>query len=107
MESVTLKTIRRFADRSKRLMSYINGLTDDQRNYAGKVYKSHRREYRRVFFCTIGAIYHLVLALLGAFFVAFLACLAFILACRAAYNDTSRHAKMMYFQSSIAHHHNL
>ena len=32
------------------MMSYINDLTEELRNYAGKVYKSHRREYRRVLY---------------------------------------------------------
>jgi len=51
MDSVTLKTIRRFADRSKRwLMAYIDGLTKEQREFAEKQYKlSHRREYRQFF----------------------------------------------------------
>jgi hypothetical protein len=50
MDSVDIKTIRRFADRSKRwLMAYINGLTEEQRAFAEKEYKSHRREYRRIF----------------------------------------------------------
>ena len=50
MDSVSLRTIRRFAERSKRwTMAYINGLTEEQRIYAEKVYKSHRREYRQVF----------------------------------------------------------
>ena len=49
INSVDIKTIRRFADRSKRwLMAYINGLTEAQRAYAEKEYKSHRREYRQV-----------------------------------------------------------
>jgi hypothetical protein len=50
MDSVSLKTIRRFADRSKRwMMAYINGLTEEQRSYAEKQYKSHRRATRDVF----------------------------------------------------------
>src|SRR5258706_3170450 len=50
MGSVDIKTIRRFADRSKRwLMAYINGLTEEQRAYAEKQYKSHRREDRKIF----------------------------------------------------------
>jgi len=50
LNTVDIKTIRRFADRSKRwLMAYINGLTAEQRAYAEKEYKSHRREYRQVF----------------------------------------------------------
>ena len=49
-DSVELKTIRRFAARSKRrMMAYINGLTVGQREYAGKRYKSHRRADRDVF----------------------------------------------------------
>ena len=31
-------------------MSYINDLTEEQRNYSRKVYKSHRREYKRVLY---------------------------------------------------------
>ena len=47
MESVSLRAIRRFAERSKRwIMAYIEGLTEEQRAYAEKQYKSHRREYR-------------------------------------------------------------
>jgi hypothetical protein len=50
MESVTLKTIRHFAERSKRwMMAYINGLSAEQRAYAEKQYKSHRRVTRDVF----------------------------------------------------------
>jgi hypothetical protein len=50
MDSIDVKTIRRFADRSKRwMMAYINGLSEEQRTYAEKQYKSHRREYREVF----------------------------------------------------------
>lgn len=49
-DSVGLRTIRRFADRSKRwMMAYINGLTAEQREYAEKQYKSHRRAGRDVF----------------------------------------------------------
>jgi hypothetical protein len=49
-DSVRLRTIRRFADRSKRwMMAYINGLTAEQREYAEKQYKSHRRAGRDVF----------------------------------------------------------
>ena len=37
LDSVSLKTIRRFAMRSKRwMMAYINGLTEEQRKYAEK-----------------------------------------------------------------------
>ena len=50
MDSVSLKTIRRFAERSKRwMMAYINGLTQEQREFAEKQYKSHRREYHQAF----------------------------------------------------------
>jgi hypothetical protein len=50
MASVNLKTIRRFAERSKRwMMAYINGLSAEQRAYAEKQYKSHRRVTRDVF----------------------------------------------------------
>jgi hypothetical protein len=43
MDSVSLKTIRRFADRSKRwTMAYINGLSKEQREFAEK-------EYRQIF----------------------------------------------------------
>jgi IS5 family transposase len=49
MGSVDLKTIRRFAIRSKRwMLAYINGLTEEQRAYAEKVYRSHRREARQI-----------------------------------------------------------
>jgi hypothetical protein len=44
MDSVDLRTIRRFAMRSKRwLLSYINGLTEGQRSFTEREYKSHRR----------------------------------------------------------------
>ena len=50
MESITLRMIRQFAGGSKRWMvSYINGLIEEQRNYTEKVYKSHRHVYRPVF----------------------------------------------------------
>jgi transposase len=50
MESVSIKTIRRFAMRSKRwMLAYMNGLTEEQRAFSEKVYRSHRREARRVF----------------------------------------------------------
>lgn len=50
MDSVDLRTIRRFAMRSKRWMwAYINGLTEEQRAYAEKKYQSHRREARQIF----------------------------------------------------------
>lgn len=44
----SLKTIRRFANRSMRWMeAYDQKLTKEQRDFAEKQYKSHRREYRR------------------------------------------------------------
>ena len=47
MDNVGLKSIRRFAMRSKRwIMGYMNGLTEEQRKYAERVYRSHRRECR-------------------------------------------------------------
>ena len=50
MESVSLQIIRRFAQRSKLwTMAYIEGLNKEQAAYAGKQYKSHRREYRDAF----------------------------------------------------------
>ena len=50
LDSVELKTIRRFAARSKRwMMAYINGLTVGQREYAEKQCKPHRRADRDVF----------------------------------------------------------
>jgi hypothetical protein len=50
MNFVGLKTIRRFAMRSKRwMMAYMNGLSEEQRAYAEKQYKSHRREARQIF----------------------------------------------------------
>ena len=50
MDSVSLKTIRRFAMRSKRWMwAYMNGLTEEQRNFAERAYVSHRRETRHIF----------------------------------------------------------
>jgi hypothetical protein len=49
MDSVALKSIRRFAMRSKRwILAYMNGLTEEQRKYAEHVYRSHRRETRQV-----------------------------------------------------------
>ena len=49
VDSVSLKTIRRFAMRSKRsILAYINGLTEERREVAEKHYKSHRRETRYV-----------------------------------------------------------
>ena len=45
-----LKTIRRFAMRSKRrMMAYMNGLSEEQRAFAEKQYKSHRHETRQIF----------------------------------------------------------
>jgi len=50
MQLVDLKTIRRFAMQSKRWMvAYMNGLTEEQRNYAKKQYKLHSHETRKVF----------------------------------------------------------
>ena len=50
MDSVELKTIRRFAMRSKRrMMAYMNGLSEEQRAFSEKHYKSHRRETRQIF----------------------------------------------------------
>lgn len=49
MDSVGLKSIRRFAMRSKRwMLAYMNGLTEEQRRYTGHVYRSHRRENGQV-----------------------------------------------------------
>ena len=48
--SVGLQTIRRFANRSKRwMMAYANRLIVEQREYAEKQYKSHRRAGRDAF----------------------------------------------------------
>lgn len=42
MDSVTFRTIRRFADGSKRrMLSCINGLTEEQGEYTEKAYISH------------------------------------------------------------------
>ena len=50
MDSIEVKTIRRFAMRSKRwIMAYTNGLSEEQRAFAEKQYKSHRRETRGIF----------------------------------------------------------
>ena len=50
MDSASLKTIRRFADRSKRwLTAYTNELSKEQREVAEKQYKSRRREYCQAF----------------------------------------------------------
>jgi hypothetical protein len=50
MDLVSLITIRRFAERSKRwMMAYMNSLTEEQRAYAEHKYKSHRRATRDVF----------------------------------------------------------
>ena len=50
MDSIDLKTIRRFAMRSKRWMiAYMDGLSEEQRAFAEKQYKSHRRETRDIF----------------------------------------------------------
>ena len=49
MDNVGLKSIRRFAMRSKRwMLAYMNGLTEEQRRYTGHVYQSHRRENGQV-----------------------------------------------------------
>jgi hypothetical protein len=49
MDNVGLKSIRRFAMRSKRwMLAYMNGLTEEQRRYTGHVYRSHRRENGQV-----------------------------------------------------------
>ena len=47
LDSVSLKTIRRFANKSMRwILSYAEkDLTPEQRKYTQKVYTSHRREY--------------------------------------------------------------
>ncbi|RPB06531.1 hypothetical protein P167DRAFT_497490 [Morchella conica CCBAS932] len=47
LESVSLKTIRRFANRSRRwVQAYADGLTKEQKVFADKQYRSHRREYK-------------------------------------------------------------
>ena len=47
---IELKTIRRFAMRSKRWMiAYMDGLSEEQRAFAEKQYKSHWRETRDIF----------------------------------------------------------
>ena len=49
-DSVELGTIRRFAVRSTRwMMAYMNGLSEEQRAFSEKQYKSHRRETRQIF----------------------------------------------------------
>ena len=49
MESVSLQTIWGFAERSKVWMAaYIEGLTEEQRAYAEKQYKSHQRQFQQV-----------------------------------------------------------
>ena len=51
MGSVGLETVRRFIERSKRwTVACINALAEEQRIYAEKVYKPHRREYCRQVF---------------------------------------------------------
>ena len=50
MDSIEIKTIRRFAMRSKRWMvAYMEGLSEEQRAFAEKRYQSHRRETRGIF----------------------------------------------------------
>jgi hypothetical protein len=50
MDSIELQTIRRFAMRSKRwAIEYMDGLSEEQRAFAEKQYKSHRRETRDIF----------------------------------------------------------
>ena len=50
MDSIEVKTIRRFAMRSKRWMiAYMDGLSEAQRAFAEKQYKSHRRETWDIF----------------------------------------------------------
>jgi hypothetical protein len=50
MDSVDLKTIRRFAMRSKRwMLAYMNGLTEEERSFAEMTYQSHRRLTRKIF----------------------------------------------------------
>ena len=47
MDSVELKTIRRFAMRSKRwMMAYMNGLSEEQRAFAEKQYKRDKTDIR-------------------------------------------------------------
>ena len=48
MDSVSLKTVRRYAERSKRwTMEYINGLTEELRIYAERAYKSNTRQLQK------------------------------------------------------------
>lgn len=54
MDSIDVKTIRRFAIRSKRwVFAYTGGLSDEPRAFAEKQYKSHRSETGC--FCKIGS----------------------------------------------------
>lgn len=47
LESVSLKIIRRFANRSRRwVQAYADWLTKEQKEFADKQYRSHRREYK-------------------------------------------------------------
>ena len=49
LDSVPLKTIRRFAGRSKRWMdAYADGLSPEQIRFMEKVYRSHRREPQNI-----------------------------------------------------------
>jgi hypothetical protein len=49
VDSVELKTIRRFAMCSKSwMMAYINGLTEEQRAFVEKKYQSHQREIWKI-----------------------------------------------------------
>jgi len=49
LDSISLKTICRFAMRSQHwMLAYINGLIEEQREIAEKQYKSHGRETRHV-----------------------------------------------------------
>jgi hypothetical protein len=51
MDHISLHTIRRFANRSKRwLWSYIDGPNEEERKHAEKVYKSHRQAINKDFF---------------------------------------------------------
>jgi hypothetical protein len=50
MDHVSLRTIRRFATRSKMwLWSYIDGLNEEERKHSEKVYKSHRQAINKDF----------------------------------------------------------
>ena len=59
MDLIEVKTIWRFAMRSKRwIMAYMNGLSEEQREFAEKQYKSHRRETRSIFVSYAFIIHH-------------------------------------------------